>query len=191
LLYPELYKFGIPAFHFLKGPVMATFNAFDPATPITAAWLNSVDAFVASGGGGGVEITPHSFTGDGTTNQFLLTVTPTGKEYVFAQLGALMCLPVDFSLVTIGPALHPSVVFTAPPTGPIYIRVVQSGGGGSGGGITASNLGAGAGVFASKVINDLQFKSLVAGTNTNYHRRRNYDHHWGNLWWWGYDEGSL
>lgn len=35
----------------------------------------------------------------------------------------------------------------------------------SGGSDTASNLGAGQGVFAAKVVNDFQFKSLVAGTN--------------------------
>lgn len=32
---------------------------------------------------------------------------------------------------------------------------------------TASNLGAGEGIFASKLVNDLRFKSLVGGTNVN------------------------
>jgi hypothetical protein len=43
--------------------------------------------------------------------------------------------------------------------------VVSTGGGGAGEANTASNLGAGAGVFSSKVGVDLRFKSLVAGSN--------------------------
>lgn len=48
------------------------------------------------------------------------------------------------------------------------ISIASTGGGGGGGGgevNTASNLGAGTGIFASKAGTDLQFKSLVAGTN--------------------------
>lgn len=43
-------------------------------------------------------------------------------------------------------------------------NIVIAGGEGSGETNTASNLGAGAGLFANKVATDLQFKSLVAGT---------------------------
>lgn len=44
------------------------------------------------------------------------------------------------------------------------LTIDVTGGGGSGEINTASNLGAGQGIFASKVIADLQFKSLIAGT---------------------------
>lgn len=81
----------------------------------------------------------------------------TGSIYVTVNIGA------DMS------HLH-DVVITAPADGDVLIydsttQTWQNGPqtGGSGEVNTASNLGAGAGVFASKVGADLQFKSLIAG----------------------------
>jgi hypothetical protein len=56
---------------------------------------------------------------------------------------------------------------TASQTSPGVVQIAVSGGGGSGEINTASNLGAGEGIFALKSGVDLQFKSLVAGTNVS------------------------
>jgi len=55
---------------------------------------------------------------------------------------------------------------TASQTSPGVVQIAVTGGGG-GETNTASNLGAGEGVFSTKVGADLQFKSLVAGTNVS------------------------
>jgi hypothetical protein len=57
------------------------------------------------------------------------------------------------------------VTQNTPNTDEVVVNFRGSAGGGSGEANTASNLGAGSGVFAAKVGVDLQFKSLVAGTN--------------------------
>lgn len=68
------------------------------------------------------------------------------------------------SVLQMDSASTPGYVLTVDTDGLSIIAAAPTGGGG-GEANTASNLGAGHGVFASKVGVDLQFKSIIAGTN--------------------------
>lgn len=103
--------------------------------------LEYIFSVLGSGGGGGQANTASNLgAGQG------IFATKVGADLRFKSLvaGANVTVSADGNTITISAT-----------------------GGGDGEANTASNLGAGQGVFASKVAEDLRFKSLVAGTNVS------------------------
>lgn len=130
--------------------------------------------------GTGVTLTPsgNSITiaasPGGITNTDDLPEGATNKYFTDGRVSASPAVVANTAKVSASGSVntHNDVNYTSPTNGQVLTWdsgtsnwVNMAAPGGSGEANTASNLGAGTGVFASKVGVDLRFKSLVAGTN--------------------------
>ena len=128
----------------------------------TSAWAEGTELWLSAATAGAItNVRPAAPNHQVRVGYVVRSHASTGSIYVTVNVGA----DLDH--------LH-DVVITEPADGDVLIydtatQTWQNGPqtGGSGEVNTASNLGTGAGVFASKVAADLQFKSLVAGTNVS------------------------
>lgn len=126
---------------------------------------------VAHGLGIGTSVRIAGADPDGWNNTYTVVSVPTSTSFTFTVSSSLTTPASADPAIYFSPAVaNDTVVFNDPPANAakIVIRTIKSvvGGPATGEANTASNVGSGVGVFASKIGVDLQFKTLIDGQNS-------------------------